>query len=106
MDTVTADLSNYGSRERRLLVELLTAWNEQGLPEDFDMDEVVPMFNQDSGYVFLTNSNFEVAMMNGDDLEFWYSCPQCGHEGFKEDMEHNEDDADCAEYLKEIGCHA
>ena len=30
-------------------------------------------------------------------------CPSCGHEGFKEDMQHNEDDEECQEYLKDIG---
>ena len=99
--TITTDLSKFGSRERDLLIELLTAWQEHGLPDDFDDDEVVPTFNMNSGYVFLTNANYEVAMMNGDTLESWYSCPQCGHEGFKEDMGH-EGNTDCQEYLAAI----
>ena len=40
------------------------------------------MFNKMSGNVFLTNSEFQVAMMNGDTLESFYSCLQCGNEGF------------------------
>ena len=85
-----------------MVEELLRAMREQGLPEDFEDDEVTVMFNSDSGNVFLTNSNFDVAMMNDDKLETWYNCPECGHEGFKEDMEHD-GSAECARYLREIG---
>lgn len=102
-EITTSDLSKFGSRERKMVEELLRAWREQGLPEDFYDNEVVPMMNMNSGYVFLTNSEFEVAMMNGDKLEIWYTCPNCGHEGFKEDMLHSEDDDDCREYLEQIG---
>ena len=82
-----------------MLEDLITAWNHQGLPEDFYNDEVRPMMNMSSGYVFLTNSEYQVAMMNGDKLESWYSCPECGHEGFLEDMQHD-GDRDCQEYLE------
>lgn len=102
-EIVTSDLSKYGFRELKMLELTLKAMREQGLPEDFDNNGLVPMLNTDSGNVFLTNSDYQVAMLNGDKLESFYSCPQCGHEGFKEDMEHNEEDKDCQEYLKDIG---
>lgn len=100
--STTTDISKFGVRERSMLKDLLVAWNNQGLPADFNENEVVPMFNMDSGNVFLTNSDYQVAMMNGDDLESFYSCPNCGHEGFKKDMAHGEDDKDCKQYLKDI----
>ena len=81
---VTENLEDFGSRERALLRDLLTAWNEQGLPEDFYSEKVRPAFNINSGYVFLTNEECQVAMLNGDKLENWYNCFNCGHEGFKE----------------------
>lgn len=85
-DTVTTtDLSDFGSRERKILVDLLLAWLEQGLPDDFYDDNVIPMMNRNSGYVFLTNSEFQVAMMNGDKLETLYSCHNCGCEGFRDE---------------------
>lgn len=101
-EITTADFSKFGYQERKMAEELLHAWNSQGLPEDFDDDGVTIMMNTYSGNVFLTNSEFQAAMMNGDILETWYSCPICGHEGFKEDMYHD-GDAKCVEYLKEIG---
>lgn len=92
----TTDLTQFGYRERKLAEELLHAWNENGLPEDFHDENVTIMMNQYSGNVFLTNDEFQVAMMNGDSLESFYSCPECGHEGFKEDF----DDCDCKECRK------
>jgi len=66
--------------------ELLHAWNEGELPEDFQDDEVTIMMNMNSGYVFLTNSDFQVAMMNGDVLEMFYTDLETGEEGFLEDL--------------------
>jgi hypothetical protein len=90
--------------ELKALERLLRALREQDLPKDFNDSGVHPMLNINSGYVFLTNEDFQVAMMNEDKLESFYSCPNCGHEGFKEDMLHDEDaeDADCQEYLNSI----
>ncbi len=89
-EVTTTDLAQFGSRERWLLVELLTAWDKQGLPDEFCYDEVRPMMNRNSGDVFLTNSEYQTAMMNGDRLEIWHHCPFCGHEGFVEDCQLND----------------
>lgn len=99
---ITTDLTKFGYREREMAEELLKAWREQGLPEDFEENKVVIMMNINSGYVFLTNSDYQVAMMNDDKLESFYTCPYCGHEGFIEDMEHEPDDEECSRYLEEI----
>lgn len=88
---VTTDLAQFGSRERRLLVDLLQAWRAQGLPEGFLDEDVVPMMNKSSGFVFLTNSDYQAAMLNGDRLELFYNCPECGNEGFQEDCQLTED---------------
>lgn len=102
-EITTTDLSKFGWRERRMAEELLKASREQGFPNDFYDDETTIMFNTHSRYVFFTNADFQVAMMNGDDLESFYSCPTCGHEGFADEMQHNEDNKECQEYLRDIG---
>lgn len=99
--STTTNLADFGYREKKMAAELLTAMC-QGLPDDFDDDQVTVMMNTSSGNVFLTNDNCDVAMMNGDKLESFYSCPECGHEGFKEDMPHD-GNADCKRYLRDIG---
>ena len=84
-DVLTSDLSKFGARERKMAGELLLAAS-RGLPDDFADEGVTVMFNTSSGYVFLTNDDFQVAMMNGDKLESFYYCNECGCEGFKDDM--------------------
>lgn len=91
MKNITTDLSDFGIIEKQEVIRLLTAWIDQGLPYDFEEKEVCPMFNKNSGNVFLTNRNLEVAMMNGNDLESFYYCHHCGHEGFKEDCQLNDE---------------
>ena len=105
MKTISTDLSDFGSREREMAEELLREWRCQGLPEDFYDDEVQIMINMNSGNVFLTNSDYQVAMMNGDRLESFYTLPYEGEEGFKDDFEdakednyHHED----WEYIQEV----
>jgi len=100
--STTTDLSQFGNRQRKMAEKLLKAWREQGLPEDFYDNEVSIMMNTSSGNVFLTNEDFEVAMMSEDLLESFYNCPICGHEGFLKDMDHNPDDKECQEYLNSI----
>ena len=82
----TTDLSDFGHRELRMLEELLCAMRTQGLPSNFDDCEVVPVMNQCSGNVFLSNSEYQVAMMNGDKLESFYTLSYSGEEGFADEL--------------------
>ena len=84
-DITTTDLSKFGYRELAMAGDLLKAI-KNGLPDDFDDDGITVMFNTHSGYVFLTNSDYQVAMLNDKKLESFYSCPNCGEEGFAEDI--------------------
>lgn len=98
--STTTDLSKFGHREWEMLRDILNAMVDKGVPHDFDGDGMVPMFNMNSGEVFLTNDNHQVAMMSGEDLESFYSCPECGHEGFFYEMD-NEGKECCSVYVKE-----
>jgi hypothetical protein len=91
----TENLADFRSRERGMLLDILQAWEKDGLPEDFHQDEVRPMMNRNSGHVFLINSEYQTAMMNGDKLEIWHYCSNCGHEGFVEDCKINDDGCEC-----------
>lgn len=102
----TRNLEEFGYREISMARELLGAWVDQGLPDDFEYDGVNIEFNPNSGCVFLVNSEFQVAMMNGDKLESWYTLPYSGEEGFKEDFQDRDRDEfqeDDLEYLIDIG---
>ena len=86
MKIVTADLSKFGYRERELAEELLREWRKQGLPDDFEGEEITLNFNMYSGYVFLSNAEFQVAMMNGEALESFYTDFETGEEGFFDEL--------------------
>lgn len=101
----TTNLADFGTRELMIVRDLISLMME-GLPEDFCNNEVVPMFNQNSGYVFLTNSEFQVAMINGDVLESFYCSPYEGLEGFYDDLKEqyedmHEDDKEWFDNLKQ-----
>lgn len=91
-ETVTTNLADFGTREIAELRDILDAWLSAGLPDDFYGDGVHPVFNKNSGFVFLTNAEFQVAMMNGDRLESFYSSPYEGREGFFEELFNEFDD--------------
>jgi len=79
----TKDLGKFGSREIVLAMDILKAIQKQGYPDKFEPRGIEIQFNQDSGFVFLVNEDFQVAMLNEDDeLAMWWTCPDCGFEGF------------------------
>jgi hypothetical protein len=108
-DTITTDFSEFGWRERELAAKLLTASCEQGFPEDFEDDGVQIAMNKSSGFVFFTNSEYQVCMMNGDKLESYYTTPYEGREGFADELrEDYERDPDAwaqedVEFLEDMG---
>lgn len=74
------------SIERKEVQSIITAWNEHGLPDNFYLENVRFAYNRNSGYVFLVNDDYQCAMMNGDELEMFYTSPYDGHEGFINDL--------------------
>lgn len=99
-DVTTTDLADFGFREIKMLRDTLDAWVKHGLPDDFEGSEVRAMMNKNSGNVFLTNSEYEVAMECDGKLESFYSCPECGHEGFEHEMREDGEEC-CKEYMNE-----
>lgn len=102
----TENLSDFGIREIHMLRDIFNAWLENGLPDGFDRDNVRPAMNMHSGYVFLVNDDYHVAMMNGDNLEIYHTLPYSGQEGFIADLlnENNLDDLhdDDLEYIRQV----
>lgn len=84
MTYYTENFAEFGARERFELIQILQAWDKNGLPDNFASDNVRPAFNKSSGYVFLVNDDCQCAMINPDNgnLEEFYSTPHDGHEGF------------------------
>ena len=101
-ETTTTDLAKFGFRERRMAADLLATSCDHGFPADFEDEGVTIMMTMHNGHVFLTNADFQTARMNGDKLESFYSCPECGHEGFADEMRHD-GNAECTLYLEAFG---
>jgi hypothetical protein len=107
MDYYTEDISKFGYRERDMLIELLQAWQDYGLPRGFYCDGVKPAFNSSSGYVFLVNEDYQVCMTTQTDegtrLEIWHTLPYSGEEGFLSDLLETDPEtlhADDLEYIQ------
>ena len=100
----TEDLADFGFRELKEAGKLLTAISN-GLPDDFDNQGIRVGFNLNSGYVFLTNDNCEVAMVDDKgELYSFYSTPYMGVEGSLEDLieEYDELCEEDQEYVDEL----
>lgn len=102
--TTTTNLADFGYREIKMARDLLDAWVNNGLPSDFSNDGVVLMMNQNSGNVFLTNDEFEVAMCSDGKLYSFYTSPYEGREGSFEDLLEEYDDMheEDKEWLRDI----
>jgi len=110
---LTSDIAKFGARERAILVELLEAWSRDGLPSDFYEENVHPMFNLNSGYVFLTNADYQEAIMEDGKLVSHYSLPYEGIQGtlseLKEEFARNGDswhvdDVEAFNDIKSLDC--
>ena len=107
--TYTEDLADFGYREQEEAKNLFQAWRESGLPVDFWNNGVRIAFNMNSGYVFLTNSEYQVAMCETneqDQLELYsfYSSPYEGKEGSFDELleEYKEMHPEDQEWFQEI----
>ena len=91
MEKNTKDFSLFGMRELAMAGELLVAYANEApahswVGEDKLEDSVSVEFNPNSGNVFLVDEDSNVAMLNGDNrLEMFYTCSECGEEGFISD---------------------
>lgn len=86
-DVLTSDLSKFGYTEWVAVRDILNALLEHGVPDGFYNDGITPMLNTESRYVFLTNSEYQVCMVNNEKLEMVLCCSNCGVEGFESEME-------------------
>ena len=104
------NIDNMTSAELDKAIITLKAYRDYGVPDDFDDYNTHLMHNEDSGEVFITNDDYQVAMYNNytGKLESWYFTPCDGHEGFIEDLVSYLRDEDYfmeiedVEYIKEI----
>ena len=79
-------------KRKRRSITILKAI-KKGLPSDFDREGIKVGFNKNSGNVFLTNAEYQVAMVDDEgNLYSFYSSPYEGKEGSYEDLKEEYDD--------------
>ncbi len=83
---LTTDISKMDLSE---VTPMLTAYQEENTTRAFRAmwvdDGTIPTLNQESGYCFLTNEEYQVAMMNDGKLSMFINCGECGREDFEQD---------------------
>ena len=67
----------------------------------YDQRTKVAMNNQ-SGYVFLTNEDWQVSMIDNGKLTMFLNCGQCGNEGLEGEFEVYDSCEGCKDILKDI----
>ena len=77
----TEHLEDFGEVQLNAAADLLYA-AAKGYPSDFWADGVKLAFNSMSGFVFLTNDNYDVCMEADGELYTFYTTPYEGIEGF------------------------
>tara|TARA_R110002012_G_scaffold118071_2_gene266214 strand:- start:555 stop:926 length:372 start_codon:yes stop_codon:yes gene_type:complete len=111
-NTLTTDISKMDLSE---VTPMLTAYQEDNTTPAFRAmwcyDGTIPTLNQESGYCFLTNEEFQAAMIEPSTgkLSMFISCPECGREDlerdwiwtYKSDSKHDYDSTKC-EGCKEV----
>ena len=82
---LTADFSHFGYWDLAQARKLLNAYQEQPNAPTLGFGLTVN-FNTHSGCFFLSDEDFRVVIFDDEgNLREWYSCPQCGAEGFDGD---------------------
>ena len=87
MDNVTCDLSKFGYRELSEASILLKLYSEN--PVDFLSDEITLNFNPNSGVVFLSDEDYNVAIEEDGKLVQFFSCRQGGNEGTQAESDYD-----------------
>ena len=99
----TQDYSEMGQIEREEASLLLKTY---GTSKDDTLhfgQGIKVEFNPMSGYVFLVDEDYNTAMMMGDRLENFYSCPNCGNEAMQSEFREQCTDDCCKEYADDLG---
>jgi len=105
-NSVTYDLKDFGIGELEIAVELLDKYKEavrNGNDEELGLTTNIRLaMNTSSGYVFLTDDDYNVVMVNPETkkAEKYYTCSNCGFEGFKDEFKDHSKDPECLEEIK------
>lgn len=86
-EIVTSDLSKFGYRELAIAGKLLSLYAEGKRTADLG-DKVTVNFNLHSGYVFLSDEDCNVLVLNDNETQLvrFLTCSYCGAEGDEDEL--------------------
>lgn len=83
----TTNLYDFGLREIEIAAIILREYSNGNYCHPFWSGEGVQLYmNKLSGFVFLSDSEYNVLMLNNDKLEPFYTLPHSGIEGFLDEI--------------------
>ena len=83
---LTLNLSDFNLSDLPELIKLLVAISKHGLPSNMSFKGAEILLDRESGDLFLTNEDGQIAKLYGESLKGWTYCPICGNEGFEDDL--------------------
>tara|TARA_R100000008_G_C3527175_1_gene137213 strand:- start:21 stop:368 length:348 start_codon:yes stop_codon:yes gene_type:complete len=80
---IRTSLKDFGVRELQEAGDILqTLYTEKDLTRQFGVPNEI-CFNWESGMVFITDEDYNVAALCDNKLEDWIICDDCGHENYE-----------------------
>jgi hypothetical protein len=85
---LTDNWKDFCDQDRKIAIELLTQMKK--IESEIYGKPTIYM-NLHSGYVFLSDEDYNTYMLNDlNEIEKWFSCVNCGNEGFESEIIHND----------------
>ena len=101
--TVLTDLAKFGTSDLAEAGKLLTTLNTHQDDTKHLGDGVYVCLNTNSGFVFLSDEDYNVAMMSGHQLVDFHNCPNCGNEALAPYFRSEFADSECCqEYADDL----
>jgi hypothetical protein len=80
------DLDEFGGHELNMAADVLRAFVNHMIPNDFCMDDVALIIDKFDRSAFLTNSDAQTLKLHDGALELWYNTPHDYHVGYASDL--------------------
>jgi len=101
--SLTTDISKMNISE---VTEMLNAYQEDKVTNLFKSSwydkGTVPTLNEESGYCFLTNEDYQVGMMYNETLSMFLNCGECGNEEFEQEFKVQDTCDGCKQIVQDI----